>query len=106
MNATDLLQRWDDAADIAGSTGRINLSGPVGDLQAIRREAGRLDIPFCAEEAHEHLLRSMELYIDAFLAFMAQDPDSIVDRRFEDANEALDEWGEAVDDLRLTPMDE
>jgi len=72
---TEIIEEWDDAFDIAASTSRIALSGPVGELQAIRREAGRVDPPVCVVDVHDYYLEGMDTFIGFFLGFMA-DPDS------------------------------
>lgn len=51
-NLEEIAERWDDAIDIASSTSRIALSGPVSDLQEIRRETRQQEWPECARAAH------------------------------------------------------
>lgn len=70
---------WDDAVDVAASTSRIALSGPVSDLQAIRRDVQRQEWPECASTAHDHLIQHMDYTIDSFLAFMQNKSDSDVE---------------------------
>lgn len=65
-----LLSRWDDAVKIAGTTGRIAMSGPVSTLQSIRREAEALTVSPCMDTAKALLLASMQHSIDGFLTFM------------------------------------
>lgn len=66
----ELLVRWDDAVKVAGGTGRIALSGPVERLQTIKRDADRLTVPPCMDQAKGHLTRSMDYTIEGYLAFM------------------------------------
>jgi hypothetical protein len=71
----EIGEEWADTLDIAASTSRIALSGPVGELQAIRREASRLEPPVCFADEHENYLEGMDTFIGFFLDFMA-DADS------------------------------
>ncbi|MBI3158123.1 MAG: hypothetical protein HYZ26_00805 [Chloroflexi bacterium] len=73
-----IAEEWDDAVSLAGSTSRIALSGPIGDLQDIRRDLMRLRVPACLVDAQIHLTRTMDNTIEAFLAFASQRPDSEV----------------------------
>lgn len=98
----DLLEEWEDALAVAGSTSRISLAGPMAELQSIRREAGDIEgVPECAESAHDLLLKSMDDAIDAMLAFAAQEEDSrvtdlmeIAGNRYESFNR---EYGRLTD---------
>ncbi len=65
-----LLGRWDDAVKLASNTGRIALSGPVTTLQGLRREAERLTVSPCMDQAKNLLLKSMESTTEGFLEFM------------------------------------
>lgn len=84
----EFAQEWDDAVDIARSTGRIALSGPISDLQSIRRDVQRQEWPECATETHGHLVDWMDGMIDGFLAFMGQESDSGVAEIFNAAGES------------------
>lgn len=65
-----LLGRWDDAVKLASNTSRIALSGPVTTLQSIKREAERLTVSPCMDQAKSLLLKSMESTTEGFLEFM------------------------------------
>lgn len=72
-----LLEEWRDTTRLAGATSRIALSGPVTQLQRIRRDAQAMRWPTCAEQARRHLLQMMDDTIDGLLAFMSnQEADS------------------------------
>lgn len=91
-----ILGRWQDAIEIANSTARISLNGPVSDLQAIRREVDDLEAPLCASQAKSALISSMDHVIEGFLIFM-QDPDD--NRRsdeFADAAAAMKDFSTIV----------
>lgn len=72
-----ILDRWDDANAVASSSSRIALSGPLAELQAIRRDAIELAVPTCANEAHKHLVAYMNATIEGYLAFARQDDASV-----------------------------
>lgn len=65
-----VLNRWDDAFKVAANTGRGALSGPVGELQKIHRDAEQLIVPPCLDEGKVHLLASMDNTVEGFLTFM------------------------------------
>jgi hypothetical protein len=97
----DVFARWNDARMLASSTSRIALSGPIGQLQAIRREAERLDPPDCARDAQRLMLLYMDADIRAFLAFMSQQDDDEVTRIMESAYVAFESWLTELGKLRL-----
>ena len=96
---SDIVMEWDDATSIAHSTGRGNLPGPVGELQRIRRETLKIEVPECAESAQVSLAVYMEFTIDGFLAFMRQESDSAVDSEFENASISFDLYIEEMDKI-------
>ena len=69
-----LVKRWDDASLLASSTARITLNGPISQLQAIRRESTDVIVPACISHHKELLIKSMDLTLDGYIAFM-QDKD-------------------------------
>jgi len=86
-NDTDaMLAKWDDAVDVADSTARMSLSGPIAELQTIKREASAYKPPECFAEAHTKLLKYMDATIDGYLAFMADKGDVSVNSLFEMAD--------------------
>lgn len=66
----DVFMRWEDAVKVASTTSRISLSGPVANLQSIRREAEQLTVAPCMDRAKSSLIESMGSTIDGFLEFM------------------------------------
>lgn len=63
--------RWKDAVRVADATSRVSLSGPVSNLQTIRRETEALMLPECLSSARKKLAEGMQVQIDGFLTFMA-----------------------------------
>lgn len=67
---TGILQEWLDTVKVAGATSRIALSGPVAQLQRIRRDTQSAHWPQCSEQAKRHLVQMMDDQIEGFLGFM------------------------------------
>lgn len=95
----DLRARWMDALEIADSTARMSLAGPVGELQDIRREIGALEGPECARMAGAALYMHADAAIDGFLLFMQDEPESQIDAKFDEAFDALDVYNSALDEI-------
>ena len=68
---SEIQAEWKDTLEIAVSTSRIALAGPVGELQDSRRQANKVTPPDCMTDSHERYLRGMDTFIDFFLDFMA-----------------------------------
>lgn len=95
----DLHARWMDALEIADSTARISLAGPVGELQAIRREIGALVGPECAAMAGVALYMHADAVIEGFLLFMQDEPESRVSAKFDEAFDALEMYNDTRDEI-------
>lgn len=94
-----LMARWRDARDIANVTPRLNLAGPIADLQAIRRDVIALDTSPCVAAVTEPLAAYMDHGIQAALLFMAQEPDDKVAAEAELAGAQLAAYEMARSDL-------
>lgn len=70
----DLMARWSDAQEVAESSPRLALAGPVESLQAVRRDATAVTPPDCMAVDHGRIMDGMDAMISMFLGFMA-DPD-------------------------------
>lgn len=81
-----LVTSFDDQTRLAQSTSRIALSGPLGQMQETRRNAQSATLPRCAEPARTRLVAAMNDRIDEFLAFAADQSDSIVQRQSDAAD--------------------
>lgn len=88
-SADDLYLRWQDARQVATSSSRMALSGPITTLQSVRRDAKDLTVPPCLNRGKEELLAGMDLTIDGVLVFM-QNPakmgDILAQEKFLDAD--------------------
>lgn len=93
ISETDgLITEWDDAEELASSTARIALSGPIATLQQIRRDTAAITPPDCANEMHEALEHYMQLTIDAYLSFMANEGDEATAAKIEDSIDAREQY--------------
>lgn len=95
----DVSRRFDDAYNLANNTSRMSLSPVIGDLQEIRRDAQDLDVPRCALDTKTNLVNYMDAIIDAFLAFLAQEPDSVVSGRFSTASNYYGKYLKALGEM-------
>lgn len=68
-----VFAKWNDAYRLADATSRIALSGPVSNLQAIKREATGITVPACLDAAKQSLLDGMGATIEGFMTFMANE---------------------------------
>lgn len=80
--AEGLLQEWDDLNKLGASTARMSLSGVIRQMQDVRRKVAALDAPECAQLSKRYLLRYTDATIDAYLAFLANEDDAEVERKF------------------------
>lgn len=94
------LEDWDDTNAIASSTARINLSGPVGEMQDIKRDVEDLEVDPCLEDAHADLVTYMERTIDAYIAFMSNEDDELIQMTMETAESYLLRYDRALRDLQ------
>ncbi|THF60927.1 hypothetical protein [Pseudothauera rhizosphaerae] len=86
-----LTARWADAAQLAASTSRISLSGPVKDMQQIVRELEAVEPWTCTKGVKTALLAGMRAEIDVYMTFM----------RLGDSEPVLEPIRHARDDQRL-----
>lgn len=81
-----------DAMQIASSTNRSELAGPVGELQNILDEAEALEVPKCLEETRDSYVAAIDQAITGFMAFMAQEDTAVVEGYFLSAGESLAQY--------------
>lgn len=102
----DLIERWDDANAVAGSTARVSLSGPIAQMQELRREADTLEEPECAVAAQNRLVSYMDRTIDTYLVFMANsETDEQMQDRYTAVSNSLDNFGEEYRKLTAEESD-
>lgn len=92
-----IMDEWRDAISVAEQTPRIQLSGRVADLQALRRRAEAVEATCKAiEDAQTLGVFAMQKQIDGFLSFMAEESDSQVSNHFDTAQEYWDKYNAAL----------
>lgn len=84
-----LIDEWKDALDLAGATPRMTLSGPLAEMQSVRRNAENLEVPACMRHIHTNLISGMDNALEGFYAFGQQKPDTVVEGYFRSANGIL-----------------
>ena len=97
----ELLGRWNDALDIAGSSARINLSGPVSKLQDLRREAQAVGVPDCMAYAKWLLIRSMDFAVNGYLYFMQQVNDTSVSDQLTQGADTTRQYTSEIKRIKL-----
>lgn len=65
-----LYGKWKDALQLAESTARIALAGPVGNLQAIKQQTEALPVPDCFIAPKQKMTKGMGKMIEGFFQFM------------------------------------
>lgn len=101
----DVGRRFDDAVSLADSTPRMSLAPMIESMQAIRRDAEDLEVPECAESVRFALVLYMDRTINAFISFLGNDPDTVVNENFQSAVIAYDTYTRALERL-ATPEEE
>lgn len=93
-----IIARWEDAIDLAGSTARLSLPGPVAELQAVRREMAELggDLPPCALRVRLTTVAYMDHIIEGTLLFMADEPRPTVSAELDAAADMREEMWAAL----------
>jgi hypothetical protein len=81
----EIFNRWIDAEKIASSTSRSGLSGPVSNLQAIKRDMEAMTIPDCLKSAKFNYSYGMNSAINGYLLFMKQESTTAVNAEFQKA---------------------
>lgn len=64
------MREFDDAATLAASMPREQLSGPIADLQRIRREAEDETVPPCLSTLKDYQVNHMNSVINTLIAFL------------------------------------
>lgn len=84
-------ERWSDGINLAGSTSRIALSTPVGNLQSIKRDLDGVVVSECLKNAKGALVGHMELTIQGFLEFMG-DKKYVAEQTLEKAFKQMESY--------------
>jgi len=70
---TAFEERWSDAKALAERTPRMQLAGPVKDLQSLAREARTLELSECLEIGRPFWTAGLDAEADVVLGFLSQD---------------------------------
>ena len=98
-----LLQEWQDASTLAGTTPRVSLAPQVATLQGIRRKVQALEPPACGKDARDSLVIAMDAGIDAYTAFLGQSSDADIKSKFETAGLTMNAASQAIAKLTVAP---
>jgi hypothetical protein len=69
----NIEQRWIDASTLISSTSRIALAPQVANLQEMKRDLNVIEVSECLTPAKNELNEYMEMEIDIYLKFMADE---------------------------------
>ena len=92
-----LLDEYNDTDRIASTTARINLSGPVSQLQSILRDIKKIEVPGCMDKGYNLIVDGFETNIDAYIAFMGGDENELLATTYY--NNAVDLVGRGMKEL-------
>lgn len=98
-----LMQEWQDASTLAGSTPRASLAVQIAELQRIRRATQALTPPDCGKPAQAALVTAMDAGIDGFTAFLSQATEADVQAKFTLAASAFTTATEEIGKLSVVP---
>ncbi len=87
-----LASDWDATNSLANQTPRNQLANVILKLQDVRNTIDKLNVPECAQSAHDLLMEYMDHSIDGYMSFMGDDPDTTVNQYFKDASADFDSW--------------
>jgi hypothetical protein len=87
-----IMQEFDDAAVVAASAPREGLTGPIAELQRIRRNAEDQPIPACLKTLKEIQLAHMSVVIETLMAFMDKANQESIDKGIALARQLHDQY--------------
>jgi tetratricopeptide (TPR) repeat protein len=70
-----ISKRWDDENQVVSKTARIALSGPITEMQKIKRDMSDLEVPACLSDWKNEITSYMDNVINGYLAFMGDQSD-------------------------------
>ena len=93
-----VIKRWDGAVEVASSTKRTELEGPVKQLQAIKGEAEAMPVNDCTGIARATLVNSMNTTMEA-IAMFRKETDKASEATKEKHNNGADLLAESAAQL-------
>ena len=94
--ASSTLESFMRAYNVAANTPRLGLAVPILSMEESRQEWDRMEVPGCAQTGHLSVSQAMDKYINAFLAFAAQEEDDVVNTFFTSGDLSLAEGQESI----------
>jgi hypothetical protein len=94
---SDIFVRWTDADNLAKSTPRVGLAAQIQTLQQIKRDSQKITVPTCLQNARDELGQGMDNAINAYIAFMGQEDDAVVNQNFTFATNNLKNYSTEID---------
>jgi hypothetical protein len=86
------MREFDDASALAANLPREQLSGPIANLQKIRRDAEDEQIPACLTNLKDHQIQHMNSVIGTLIAFMGGANQQDLDKGISIAREQHDQY--------------
>jgi hypothetical protein len=74
----ELMTKFDDGSDLAANTPLEQLTGPIADLQAVRRDAENLAVPECLLPLKLAQVDYMNSVIDTMLMFLSMEQEEVI----------------------------
>jgi len=78
----DALNQLDDAVELADKIPRVSLAPHVENILDIKRDVKNLEVPKCLASARHFTKEAAGYAAEAFMAFMREEPDQIIDNNF------------------------
>jgi hypothetical protein len=97
--ANDLADDYLRTVEVANSTSRIALAPMVTKLSDIEKDIEGLEPPECAATAHKNLVRATKFGVDAFLSFMSEDSDAMIQSSFQNFQYNMDAYTKERDKI-------
>ena len=86
------MREFDDASILASNMPREQLSGPIAELQRIRREAEDETVPGCLLTLKTHQIEHMNSVIDTLVAFMGGTDQQTLEQGIATARQQHDDY--------------
>jgi hypothetical protein len=86
------MREFDDASILASNMPREQLSGPIAELQRIRREAEDETVPGCLLTLKTHQIDHMNSVIDTLVAFMGGTDQQTLEQGIATARQQHDDY--------------
>lgn len=82
----DVLEDWLEAESAAAATPRIALVSRIQAMEEVRATLLDLEVPGCVQGVIEELAQGMAFTVEAYLAFLEEQPTAVIQSGFDNAN--------------------